>query len=837
MLYKLKSYLIDRKFYWRLKRDLNKLRNSLLRGFIKRKENDVSSFFKLIWLSLKAIVISLVMCLVMYILDSFLLDSLNGYWLNKLKIQSENYITFLATIAGVGGVFIALYFNALSSIASTVYSDVPNDIRSLLKRDEIGRSYMGLVTVVTLTSIILIGINLMGFPPLKLIIVVILFLAAFSVSAFYQLGIKAFNFFDPTSLSRVLFRDIFKSIEKVSSKNRFYKYSVVQKHHYRISRENLFSIRKLVDLCINQEHLSNKPLTHLSSKLIELLNLYLIAKSYIPLQSEWYETKYEQKDWYKTSFSELNIALSTGTSVQPKEAKDNWWFEDEIHEILLKVFGFYLEQGNFDSAFQIIKQLQNINLRLGSISELEKGLNYWDDYVQIFESKVNEERVEVIGIAENLYTFPINLLLGYVKSGLFFCKRDYLTDLTNQIEWNNHRQALNIYKPFYLLERVNWLKNTIQNEEFVEGGVVTPKWYQFELINQESLFKLKENVKGLLSKPRKVFQRSNKKFLAEKYYWLSSSILSREMEFVSKLKTHLSSILEEYENSTEERHLNDLPWPDLPGNKVYDSLENLKKDLTNKLVSVIEKVSSKEKPLDYPDYTGQFINVLSEEVVDALTDNDEERFEYIFSSLFNAMYSKHLQLKPKPSTPKWKLESEVKTSAAPLIDLIDLSGYALLFSKFHQNIKFWDIVKNSWDKHFNSYTKERLEYIAGHIFLTHSRFSLTDFGVKITDRKQTISRFLNQVDRIQIEKESHFLSHIEIPNHESSLVRVFVPNRMSMIPSYDGIDIFIELYLAADYKEHFDDLEFGRKGKGRLKDSIKTEEESNQNHFSDEEDD
>ena len=837
MLSAIKIYLIDRKLFWILKKSFQSYKNSIISYWFNKSDDNINSFSKLIWTSLKTISIALLFCVVLYLTDHGMLHIIKSEWVGLLALESDNYITFLATVAGIGGVFIALYFNALSAIASSVYSKVPNDIRSLLKRDEVGKTYMLLVTIVTLSSIILISIHLLGGPALKLAVVEIVILAAFSITAFYGLGIKAFNFFDPTSLSNVLFKDIFKSINNVSVKSRFCRYKIVQEKQYLSARENLTSITKLIDICKKEEHLRNKPLSHLSLKLNTILEGHLIAKGFIPLESEWYETKYEQKEWFKSSFSELGIALSTGTAIQPKKVKHYWWLEDEIHRILTGVFEFYMKHENYEAALQIINNLGNSYGRLGGISELERGLSYWNDLVSVFERNISEERVEVIGIAEHLYTFPIYLLLGYVKYGIQYSRTDTVGEFVDEIDWKNKRRNSDTYKPFYLLERLDWLKNTIQNELFIEGKIITPKWYQIELIIQESVFKLDKNVKALLFTPKSIFKKSIEKFLAEKHHWLTSSVLSRQMEFQSKLEAHLSSIFDVYEKATSERHLEDLPWTELDRDQIFSPLDESRKKLNDKLVSVINELSLKEKPQDYPDYAGQFLNVLIEELFEALLNNEDEKFENTFISLFDALIRKHIQLKPKPDTPKWKLENELRISAAPLLDLIDLSGYGLLFSKFYRNNKFWVVVKDKWDNHLKTHTKERLEYISGHIFITHSRFSLTESGVKLTNRKQRVSQFLNKIDRIEVESSSHFLKHRKIPNHEDEFIRAFTPNESSMsVSMYDGIDIFIELYLAK-FKDYFDDLEFGNKGKGRLKKAIRIDKENNQKYFENEDED
>jgi hypothetical protein len=55
------------------------------------------------------------------------------------------YGNLFSSLAQIAGVFLGLYFTAVSVVASTVYARVQGDVRSLLLRDKVGNHYIGIV--------------------------------------------------------------------------------------------------------------------------------------------------------------------------------------------------------------------------------------------------------------------------------------------------------------------------------------------------------------------------------------------------------------------------------------------------------------------------------------------------------------------------------------------------------------------------------------------------------------------------------------------------------------------------------------------------------------------
>ena len=100
----------------------------------------------------------------------------------------EAYLSFMGAVAATGGVFIALYYTALATVGSAIYTHVPNDIRSLLPREPIGQAYMRYLSFVVFFAISLMAAVLIGLRPFWISVVIVALQSGIAIIAFTILG-------------------------------------------------------------------------------------------------------------------------------------------------------------------------------------------------------------------------------------------------------------------------------------------------------------------------------------------------------------------------------------------------------------------------------------------------------------------------------------------------------------------------------------------------------------------------------------------------------------------------------------------------------------------------
>jgi hypothetical protein len=122
-------------------------------------------------------------------------------------VDRSAYAILLQSVAAVTGVFLALYFTAVSTVAATVYTEVPHDIRDLMLRDKLGNFYVRAVAFLSALAVFLLVEEASGGAAYHLALPIVALLAGFAVFAFITLGQRAFYFSDPTVLSQLVVGD------------------------------------------------------------------------------------------------------------------------------------------------------------------------------------------------------------------------------------------------------------------------------------------------------------------------------------------------------------------------------------------------------------------------------------------------------------------------------------------------------------------------------------------------------------------------------------------------------------------------------------------------------
>jgi hypothetical protein len=73
-------------------------------------------------------------------------------------------------------------------------------------------------------------------------------------------------------------------------------------------------------------------------------------------------------------------------------------------------------------------------------------------------------------------------------------------------------------------------------------------------------------------------------------------------------------------------------------------------------------------------------------------------------------------LRPKTGSTDWRAQQEFKIAAAPLLDLMELSGYARLLADFHKNPDLWTEITRTWDGYLsNKHTSQVINLFAAAI--------------------------------------------------------------------------------------------------------------------------
>lgn len=152
-------------------------------GFNLREERTTfQSLRGLLQITQTQLLLSILVSISLQLIDPLLLPL---YQTMGISIPDDtDYVTLLATVSGVGGVFIGLYYAGISNVGGAIYSRVPNNIRDLLARERIGNVYMRYLAMLTFLGLCLIGLRVLGFPRIHLVVPVVTVSAGIGIIAF-----------------------------------------------------------------------------------------------------------------------------------------------------------------------------------------------------------------------------------------------------------------------------------------------------------------------------------------------------------------------------------------------------------------------------------------------------------------------------------------------------------------------------------------------------------------------------------------------------------------------------------------------------------------------------
>ena len=266
-------------------------------------------------------------------------------------------------------------------------------------------------------------------------------------------------------------------------------------------------------------------------------------------------------------------------------------------------------------------------------------------------------------------------------------------------------------------------------------------------------------------------------------------------------------------------------------NKLREKKNQREKELLKLMSGESLLLSLFSRPESYPDFAGQFLHTVGEALFVAMVENDCELIETLFGRYFSCSLLQFDKQRSKQMETDWQTLNNLKIAAAPLLDLMDISGYAYLLSDYHETPHLKDPIIQAWNKYLSEELEsQRLQFLAAGVSLGESGFEIEHRSINRTRWKQMVERLLMNVERQEIPPDPNRITvdpePDTVPVHESALVRIFA-GRSQPFPymPYDGIDLFLAKYIRQQESE--EDLDFGWRRRRDLEEEIRREE----NHY------
>lgn len=715
-------------------------------------------------------------------------------WQIAVTLRPETYATFLGTIAQVTGVFLGLYFTAVSAVASAAYAKVPNSVRTLVVNEKVGTVYIRLVAFEAALATLLLAGQAIGLFAGYLNLATVSLGAVAAIFSFVVLGRRIFDFFDPTQLVWYIERELRVSMDSAASAKRKAMLAPLQSEYHQRAFSALASYRDFVLVATHPDNVQSEALVQLAISLCRSLRGYGLAKNQIPSTSLWFAREYRHPDWFSSDYAALSIALQTGTSLQPKELPDVRWLEKKVEEMLGSIIDALSKVDTHAALTRVAVLLSEI---LGGL-----GRTIPEDALQMFEiiapkitavsgrsavTQVEEQdQRSSLNLATVYSQIPTAMLLGFSK----LCEdinRGTLQAAIKRINWSKRRSIYHANLPRPVTMELENLWAQFDAEYQIEGAVFAPDWFILEHADHDIAQFLGDTTRRFLDLLDSFFISSSQRTVSAAGNVARAPVIQAGLEYCDKLAFHLSTARKRFDEITSVPSKEEIPWPAFDWNVQLARIETARETLLGLLADVASDVG-KLRVEQYPDYFGQLYSFLAQECYQSLAQSADARFNRLFPRFFEIAFqgaSRILQQIGSSEDAKMMLMSD------PINDLLDLSGLALIYSELDNKPSVALTVRQRWDQHFSEMSEQqRLQALRSFAVWSKPPFRTTPRELVRTGWRQHLDRLLHERG-LMTDMWSHSYDPEPRGGHPSPLIRAIT--RSPFMADSPG-DIFVIEY-------------------------------------------
>ncbi|MCA9313321.1 hypothetical protein KDA08_03290, partial [Candidatus Saccharibacteria bacterium] len=624
----------------------------------------------------------------------------------SFTLGSDELGLLLSTVVTVTGVFLGLYFTALSAVAGNLFMRAPENLQNLFLRDRKGKQYIKTLVLTTIIGIYYLLLRSFGYDVGFLGPILVTILALYAVVRFMALGSQTFYFLHPGEAGSTLSGDAANAINDATAGTSGWKKPYLQKHYRKQARDALATLSDLVDFGIDPVKLSGSQLLDIAKFSGGLMIHYIGKKKQIPSDSLWFATKHEHQNWLLTEESAITMALNTGTSLQPKDIKNKLWFEEECLDIVLKVFKHLVETKQWGYAQLCLEVLVSVIEQLGS--------DFYEDVADLIIKRVNDAVEDTVINAENpeneddkrghiaivdsIARLPIGVLVSLTRyMGERTCS-DLLKEI-DAIKWSRETSPYKNKMPGRLLIDLETTHRSYVSEVAIEGKQISPQWYIRTITTQQYLRFMNKYYEYVKSLNKDFYEDKLKKLLQKHKYLQTAHLTDRWIEFSNKLLSLGWRVQRLVDDCVEQKKVQDLPWTSIDPDTEKELLQGYNQEAIDKLALLITPLSTlpKAELKDLPDYFGQAYTFGLEAAYIAAMENNANRLKSLFPSVFAGALRAYQNT--RADVEGWAEQSKILFSSEPIEDILTLSGFIKIYSELHHNEELWGVCQETWDNY------------------------------------------------------------------------------------------------------------------------------------------
>lgn len=814
----------NRKWYWRLFLTRSRIRHIILSFLYRqrmkahRSRETFSIFHRLTSLTLPVFLIAILFILCFEVsewailrlsgcLQFIPLDKLAEVisMLRRLASQNDRVATTILTVlASTSSLFLGLYFTAISIVLSSSFAHSPNNMRNLLLNERVGNRYIKALAILTVACIVVLSLRAFGYQTSATTLIAVSLLGCFSVFCFLVLGIRAFSFFDPMELCRVVFGDLMLYIRGATVYGNFWDEPAFQSHYHKLATGAVEQLETLMVLVGADANLKRESGFTVLRHTIYSLGLYVKHRSRIPTQSYWYTRIPRHKNWFLQDDTVLNTALATQTGIQPELVADPYWIETQLDESIAELLVNLTKPGRRRElgAIQAFLEASSDYFEIKGIElESEHGVAQFRSMTQpilkfaLTLTQEDDRDVMVLATLDTYLFASMSLFIGFAKV-IRSSSIEGIKGKINSIDWTNPSSVYKQSFPPPILPIVEDLQSRLRFEVATEDRLITPNWYILQLVAMEYSKLLYTSLEVAFDVIEQNILTLAESFNTKSLWSLAAVTANRGLEAISKVGAHMDTLRElikSLESLSVEKELKWQEWD-------WDAHKKRCGDINQKCIDVLTialpGLSMLEHDAKIPDSFGQAYNVICQRCYEYLTEGNAEAFARALPSLFLGALSAHNKIRAlvKDYIPI----AGTTLMLEPLVDIMELCGYARVYSELLNIPVLWNVCQATWDRYLSTKkTPEQRKDILKFL-ITSYEYRRDAYGMYPRDLLRTRWQIrLNAVLRDRGLIGDHFIYKFykkqPTVNHKSHLIRALCRGGYELHIS--GSDIFLATYL------------------------------------------
>lgn len=800
-----KYKLYSKKYYWILKNKRSHYEFLIKKFFFYKKRDIDKETYRLSSISfylrntLFSIFKTVILVVVLLLLERYasifwernlefiprvLIDFVNIIPIPTYPENRDVIIEMISVIASITGVILALFYPVLATIVSTAYAKVNSSIRDLILREKETQDYFRKLTFVTAFSITILFAFSLGFKPGNLVLFILFLSVLVCLFMLLKIGIGVYTLLEPSNLLSLVFTDLRSSIENVTTNSPNWRDVEFQNYHYKKAYKEINNISLITKLSIN-DFINEDSFYKSIGTSFEVLNYYLDQKPKISVNSLWFPKAQIHKSFFEADMTLRRLAKQIKSYVQSDTKSDYDWLEDKLFENISEGLQAIIEKEHVEilgnsilssrSTFNSLSRGLDIQIGEKLLETFLKNISLLLGELTLKENEPNYENNKHELVCINIYC---SIVSGFQLS-MFDRLREFdsnkISREYDKIDWHKNESIYNIDFIPEMYTFLNMIYEFISNEEYVEGNIVTPDWYHKQHITSNYLHiatnKLNNSVllfdKYLLQLLRVLDQQDNSLLVS----FTSHVCLSyfdkiryriEQLEIVLKDVNKLEVMKGEYR------------WESVDFKIVGKKVNNYERECISLVGKHIEKLALVKWSNKYPDIYAQSYTILTSHLNECFRNNDVEQFKELFPSYLKSVIhgasnvSKSFNDYPQP----------LQITHQIFIDIMQISGYAYIYSAIYNNNNYWDCVKSEWDANFNT-TKAGISLLVG--IYEYYKVSLNKVGINFSE-KHIREKTLREI-----------VMNLNVTS-EDFLVEMFINDEYGY-SFYDVTELFIEVYL------------------------------------------